>query len=774
MAENNDRNKRILVIDDNKSIHNDFREILVAQSIDKSALEKSKTAILGEASDSKNREFFEVDSAYQGAEGLDKVKQALTEGRPYAMAFVDIRMPPGWDGIETIRHIWAEYPDLQVVICTAYSDYQWHEIVEQLGKTDQLLILKKPFDNVEVRQLACAMTEKWFLYQQAQLKQQELEQKVQQRTGELASTNESLTNEVAERKRAEDQLKQANRQLQVAIDRSNLMAQEALAANKTKGQFLANMSHEIRTPMNAIIGFAEVLVKEDLTEMQKKHVNMVLNSAKNLLDIINDILDFSKIEAGKLETEMLDCSLSEVLVHIDSILRPLALTKGLEFEIVPCTDLPATIHTDSVRMRQCLINLVNNAIKFTEKGHVYMNISIENQDNVPYIRFDVEDTGIGIKAENQQRIFESFAQADNSTTRKFGGTGLGLAITKQLTGLLGGKLSVTSEVGKGSVFTLTIPANIDVRNQPSLDRYNLSGLFGENQKEAEPARFSGRILVAEDAKTNQALIKLVLEQLGLEVIIAEDGAEAVDKALDQSFNLIFMDMQMPNMNGYEATAMLRNKGIAVPIVALTAHAMNEDAEKCINAGCDDYMSKPIDRARLIHILNKYLTAPTEDATDSADSVNLQADKPGESRSEEPSEIQPDEATEEQQNQCPIDWEQVVKICGDEVIVVEISKTFLKDGPQNVDSLVEAIRNNRPKDVLLFAHKLRGVALNIAAVQLAQKAELMELAGQEEDMKTAEALLQDVQNEFTRLVSFLSQPSWTETAKHTAAKNRISQ
>jgi PAS domain S-box-containing protein len=222
MRVNERKNRRILVIDDNESIHKDFREILVATDGNTTALDEAKAAILGSVEGSSVQESFEIDSAFQGREGLQKVLQALNEGRPYAMAFVDVRMPPGWDGIETIQQIWAEYPQLQVVICTAYSDYQWHEIIEKLGRTDQLLILKKPFDNVEVHQLACAMTEKWSLFQQAQLKQEELGEKVKERTCELAAVNEELKQEITERRRAEEAVRESEekyrKQFEEAMD----------------------------------------------------------------------------------------------------------------------------------------------------------------------------------------------------------------------------------------------------------------------------------------------------------------------------------------------------------------------------------------------------------------------------------------------------------------------------------------------------------------------------------------------------------------------------
>ena len=579
-----EKNRRILIIDDTESIHGDFRAILGGDATDTAAFDQAEAAILDAAPAKAKQESFEVDSAFQGQEGLEKIRQALQQGRPYAMAFVDVRMPPGCDGIETIQRIWKEYPDLQVVICTAYSDYQWHDIIKKLGETDKLLILKKPFDEVEVCQLASALTQKWYLCQQARLKHKELEHLVEQRT---------------------QQLQEANKGLSIAL-------REAEKADKAKSEFLANMSHEIRTPMNSIIGFGDILADEELTDEQKRCVNAIRDSGKHLLKIINDILDFSKIEAGKLDVQMSECSLKHLFARVESMMRPAALEKGLKFAIQGESGLPANILTDPARLEQCLINLVSNAIKFTEQGHVYVNVSLEDKDNQPYIRFDVSDTGIGISPEKQENVFKSFTQADGSTSRKYGGTGLGLTITRQLAELLGGELTLTSEQGSGSVFSLTIPAGVDVTKQSFLDRHGIAEHMGDEQDKLRETRFSGHVLVAEDVRSNQMLVRWLLEKMGFEVTVAEDGNEAVQKALSRSFDLILMDMQMPNMNGFEATKALRNEGVKTPIIALTASAMSGSEGRCICAGCDDYLSKPIDRRKLQEKIHTYIS-PEEPA-----------------------------------------------------------------------------------------------------------------------------------------------------------------
>jgi len=390
-------------------------------------------------------------------------------------------------------------------------------------------------------------------------------------------------------------------ELESSTEKADLMAREAVAANLAKSQFLANMSHEVRTPMNAVIGFSDLLANESLTDDQEVYVNTIRSSAQNLMEIIDDILDFSKIEAGKLETEIEECDLQEILESINSLLQPTATKKGLTFEILQTGSLPATIKTDPTRLRQCLINLLGNGIKFTETGHVRMNVSLEHKDNnETYIRFDIEDTGIGIATEDYKLVFESFSQADYSNTRKFGGTGLGLAITKQLTKLLNGDLSFTSEYGKGSVFTMIIPTGVDVITTRDVqDKY-------DTVKHPQQT-FSGNILVAEDDPDNQTLFKVLLKKTGCQFTIVSDGQEALDKIKAENFDLVLMDMQMSNMNGFDATIAIRDAGIKVPIIAVTAFAMTGDSKKCLAVGCNGYLAKPIDITKLNKTIEQYMT-----------------------------------------------------------------------------------------------------------------------------------------------------------------------
>ena len=444
--------------------------------------------------------------------------------------------------------------------------------------------------------------------------------------------------DITERKRAEalltearDELADANRQLEVSIEQAHLMAHEATTANQIKTQFLANMSHELRTPLNGVIGFGEILAAEPLNDQQKEYVSIIGESGKHLLALVEDILDYAKLDAGKLDTDIAECSLTELLSGVSVFMESAAKKKGLEFRIVdPGPSLPERIRTDPVRVRQCLINLVGNAIKFTERGYVRVVTHVEKLSGDDVIRFDIEDTGIGVPIDKQSEIFESFTQTDSSMTRKYGGSGLGLAITRHLARLLGGNISVSSEPGQGSVFSLWIPAGVDVEAQLVAESGNddqgrragevvvEQGAGEQATEQAAEQRDDGQladhILVAEDDWVNGKLIETVLTNKGLAVTLVENGRQMVDAAMERSFDLILTDIQMPVMNGYEATAALRRAGFSTPIVALTANALEKDVQKCLAAGCDAHLAKPMRFEVLDEILGKYLgvsrVAPT--------------------------------------------------------------------------------------------------------------------------------------------------------------------
>ena len=570
--------------------------------------------------------------------------------------------------------------------------------------------------------------------------------------------------DITERKESEKKLIQSkneaeelNDQLMEATAHANNLATQAEDANIAKSQFLANMSHEIRTPMNSIIGFSDLLADENLTESQKTDVETIRASAKNLLDLINDILDFSKIEAGQFDTEIIDCSLGDILNTIEAMMKPLVEKKSLDFKITESNNLPAQFHSDPTRLQQCLINLINNAIKFTAKGHVHLNVSLEDRDSQSYIRFDIEDTGIGIPEDKQDAIFESFTQADGSTTRKYGGTGLGLTITKQLAELLGGNVAVKSTVGKGATFSLMTPVGMDIANQPLLDRHNKTNT--QKQDSSEQIELSGKCLVAEDNPANQMLIKIILEKAGIEPTIVSDGKEAFEQAKTNSFDLIFMDIHMPKMNGYEATRAIRKEKITTPIFALTADAMQGDDQKCLDAGCDGYLTKPIDRERFFETLKKYLSVNSKEQEpsiiESVDCIHAEIDQLNKSIYNSIS----------QSDEKIIDWPELVeRVGGDEELAEEVANSWLVDTPTYIIALANATKAEDAKEIYLLAHTIKGSSATISANSLAKVVFSLELAGKEKKLENADEMFASVQKEFERVESFLSQSNWTEIVK----------
>ncbi|HEX4132019.1 MAG TPA: ATP-binding protein [Pirellulales bacterium] len=405
----------------------------------------------------------------------------------------------------------------------------------------------------------------------------------------------------------------------------------AEAASLAKSAFLANMSHEIRTPLNGILGFADLMLAQPCLDPESRHdyLQTIRDSGRHLLTVINDVLDLSKIESGQVDVELARCSVHETIAATVSILRVRAQERGLNLEYFWKTEVPESIRTDSDRLRQILMNLVGNAIKFTEVGSVQVAARLQPGDS-PQIVIDVIDTGVGIAPEAIEKIFDAFVQADTSITRRFGGTGLGLSISRRLSQLLGGELTVNSEPGRGSIFSLSIPTG-------SLDGVRLLPAASDIVvAEPPPERRQGqlprgcRILLVEDGVTNRKLIQLLLSQAGAVVRQAENGKLGVEAACADKFDLILMDMQMPVMDGYAATRALRRRGYEGPVVALTAHAMAGDEAKCRDAGCTGYLSKPIDGARLLDIVADALARqqqPAPPERPAATTLNSLADDP---------------------------------------------------------------------------------------------------------------------------------------------------
>jgi len=430
---------------------------------------------------------------------------------------------------------------------------------------------------------------------------------------ELITYREELENMISERTKA---LRTSNIDLLFEKNRAKDWAEKANSANLAKSEFLANMSHEIRTPMTAILGYAELLENEEdiLNNPQriKETIRTVRQNGKHLLTIINDILDVSKIESGKMTVEHVETNVFQMVSEVANLIRPRAKGKGIQVEVECRSNFPEWIYSDPTRLRQILLNLCGNAIKFTEMGKVTIEVFHEPESGI--IEFVVADTGIGMTPEQVKEIsrFNAFSQADASTTRKFGGTGLGLHISNSFAKLLGGGIQVESTFCEGSKFIVRVETG-DISKveivSPEKARKTLLKKDEAPKNSTDSKPLAGlQLLLAEDGPDNQRLIKFLVEKAGAEVEIVENGRlalEAVERRKSNPFDVILMDMQMPELDGYSASRQLRDRGIDWPIIALTAHAMESDRKKCLDAGCDEYTTKPIQRQQLIGLIEQF-------------------------------------------------------------------------------------------------------------------------------------------------------------------------
>lgn len=646
----------------------------------------------------------------------------------------------------------------------------WNRLTEELlGMTSSDLYLrpvKSLYPDAQWQKLRCEHVRQKGM-------QHHLETQMVRKDGEIIDIDISLTvlrnprgdvtgsiavvQDITEKKRAETALRERQERLNSATAQAKEMALRAEAANAAKSQFLANMTHEIRTPMNAIIGFSDILADDDLTPEQAGYVDLIRNSGRHLLGLINDVLDLSKVEAGRLGIELQRCSLVSVLDSVEAMMRTVAEKKAVDFRVVRSPEVPDDLYTDPSRLRQCLVNLISNAIKFTHDGHVHVRVSVEGPGNDPHLRFDVEDTGVGIPAERQALVFEAFRQADGSTTRKYGGTGLGLTITRELVELLGGTISLKSQPGQGSVFSLTLPVGYCLLDNTSQRHSDPAPSDAENRPQTRDTQLRGRVLVAEDVETNQILIKILLKRLGLEVTVVENGQEVVKEGAANPYDVILMDVQMPRMNGHEATQELRRLGVEVPIVALTANAMSEDRTNCLAAGFDGYLIKPIDQSELSETLARHLPSQAKDVHSEPSrskelpavlSLSRSATEPAGDAGEVP----------------VIAWRKLMSRIGDEELIKELMPIGIEDNRSRIESLGEAIHAGDVAGVKFYAHAIKGAGINLGIEQLAGAAKRLEQNAAAGDLSQAQELLRAIRVESSRLEALVSQPDWVEIAK----------
>ena len=538
---------------------------------------------------------------------------------------------------------------------------------------------------------------------------------------------EGMLRDITERKRLEE--------LRIANEAAEKTAQ-------SKSIFLANISHEIRTPMNAIIGFTSLALKEVLSPKLAGYLNNIAISSKNLLSLINDILDFSKIEADRLDMESVPFRLDEVVSNIASMASLKAAEKGIQFISLIDNDVPQTLIGDPLRLGQILLNLTSNAVKFTSDGYVMLRVECKSRrDNRCHLVFWIRDTGIGISPDQADHLFEPFSQADTSVTRRFGGTGLGLTISRQLARMMGGDIQLQSEPGKGSTFSCTLQFSCPPEEAASKVILRLSPAATTAGDDDSGADLRGvRVLLVEDNDINRQLVTALLADAGMDIDSAENGLEALAKIETRHYDIVLMDIQMPEMSGYEATEALRKNPayLDLPVIAMTAHATVQDRQDCLAAGMNDYITKPLDPDALMAILAKWsgrprkIGKPSSERTESLDgAVSDPSEKP----------VQPDGSGLPEALPGLNVAAGIHRLHGNHRLYIKLLKAFFENYAQSPDAVAQALHTGDHPAAYRMVHTIKGVASNLSLEDLASSASRITDALKGERWNEAAALLE---------------------------------
>jgi signal transduction histidine kinase len=583
MHDLNPKTHRLLVVDDNRAIHDDFRKILCPDSQQANELEAAESALFGAPAEKKRAMQFELDSAYQGKEALELVSQSVADRKPYALAFMDVRMPPGWDGIETTGEIWKLDPDIQIVICTAYSDYSWDALHEKLGHTDRLVILKKPFDNIEVLQLAHSLTEKWRLLQEAKAKTEELEQRVNERTSELRIVNEKLVTEMLQRTQAEEGLRQAQKM-------------EAI------GQLAGGIAHDFNNLLTIIRGYTCCLLDDEhLDPNAHESLQQVDGAAQRAASLTRQLLTFSRKQVMQPENLNLNEAIDQVAKMLDRVLG-----EDIALEIMAAKGLP-NVHADRAMIEQIIVNLAVNARDAMPKGGRLLihTASVELTDEEArgntkaragqFACFSVTDSGCGIAADIMPHLFEPFF-----TTKEVGkGTGLGLATVYGIVKQHGGWIEVESTPGHGATFRIFLPASgkkpADVRSHPVL----APKASGGNET----------ILLVEDEPILRALMRTVLQHYGYRVYTASSGVEALKVWAEHELeiDLLLTDMVMPDgLSGRDLTKKLQADNPNLKVIYSSGYSLELLSSESVLQEGFNFLPKPYTPAKLATVVRNCL------------------------------------------------------------------------------------------------------------------------------------------------------------------------